>query len=101
MVYAQKDASSEEAKLMRKKGGRWLAVLRNAVGLTQKDLANILDLDFYTFISQLENGVGRIPPNLLIRYANAVGVDPRVFALRVVKFYDPHLHEALTYNSPA
>jgi transcriptional regulator with XRE-family HTH domain len=98
-MYAQKDASSAEARDLRKRGGRWLKDLRTQAGLTQRELAVALDLQYYTFISQLESGVGRVPPNLIIPYAKAVGANPREFALQMVRYYDPFLFQALTYGS--
>ena len=36
--------------------GTWLKELRLNRGLSQRDLAAQLNLEYYTFISQLENG---------------------------------------------
>ena len=40
--------------------GVWLRSLREERGLSQRQLANQLSLDYYTFISQLETGRGKI-----------------------------------------
>ena len=98
MVYLQRDASSEHSKTLRKKAGEYLADLREGAELTQRELAEALSLDYYTFISQLENGQGRLPPNLIIPFAEVVGADPKDVAWEIVKFYDPHLYQALTYE---
>ncbi len=55
----------------------------------------MLDLEYYTFISQLENGRGRVPTNKYRDYARAVGVDEKVFVKKLLMFYDPISYEIL------
>ena len=86
-----KDASIK----LRKQGGAYLKKLRNSSGLTQRDLAEKTGFKYYTFISQIENGSGRIPPNQYASYAKAVGVDLAEFVKDMLKFYDPYTHKAL------
>ena len=61
---------------LRKELGLWLKQKREDAGLNQRDLANLLDLDFYTFISQLETGRGRIPSGRYEAWANAARARP-------------------------
>lgn len=83
----------EDARELRLAMGRWLRDLREGRGLTQRDLANILSLDYYTFVSQLENGRGRIPPHRYIEWATALGVAPQVFVKTLLSYTEP-----LTYR---
>ena len=62
MVHTAYDASSEQSKRLRKVAGKYLAQLRKDADLTQRLLADAVGLDYYTFISQLECGAGRVPP---------------------------------------
>ncbi|NBC32814.1 MAG: helix-turn-helix domain-containing protein, partial [Alphaproteobacteria bacterium] len=71
---AQRDAAgkSEAGKALRWRLGRWLKQQREAAGLTQADLAERLGLRYYSFISQVEGGYGRIPQALYIAWADAL-----------------------------
>ena len=99
-MFAQLDRSSDKAKALRKKGGAWLKKARLAAKLTQKQLADQLGLPYYTFVSQIEGGYGRIPPNLYEAYARALGIDAKEFARAMVMFYDPFTYKAL-FGAPA
>jgi transcriptional regulator with XRE-family HTH domain len=67
--------------------------------MSQRDLANALDLDYYTFISQLENGRGRIPPQRYVDWAEALGQEPRSFVKTLLSFYDPITYGILFEDS--
>lgn len=94
-MHIQYDKSTKEARILRAEGGDYIKQLRLEAGLTQKQLSEALNLKYYTFISQLENGQGRLPPNLYVKTAKALGVDVREFALQMLSFYDPHTHAAI------
>ena len=66
--------SEKEVQESRKSGGEWLRDLRQKSGLSQRQLAQKVSVDYYTFISQLENGRGRIPPDRYQDWAEALGV---------------------------
>jgi transcriptional regulator with XRE-family HTH domain len=87
--------AAPEAKLLRKQAGAWLKVLRNQAGLSQVELADRLGLKYYTFISQVENGFGRVPTEAMEGWAKALGETPASFARRLLEFYDPELHRLL------
>ena len=53
--------SSKITKELRGQAGSWLRELREKRGLSQRQLANKVSAEYYTFISQLETGRGRIP----------------------------------------
>jgi len=63
--------------------------------MTQRELAERVGLRYYTFVSQIEGGHGRIPPDQYESWADALGMDHRDFASELVKYYDPCLHKML------
>jgi transcriptional regulator with XRE-family HTH domain len=72
-----------------------LKELRGRAGLSQIELAESLGFKYYTFISQVENGFGRVPTESLERWARALGIDPSSFARELLSYYDPELHRLL------
>lgn len=87
--------SPPEAKRLRKEAGSWLKGLRKAAGLSQAELSQRLGYAYYTFVSQVENGFGRVPSESMERWAAALGVPSRDFARELLKHYDPELHRLL------
>jgi transcriptional regulator with XRE-family HTH domain len=87
-----------EAKQLRKQAGTWLKDLRAQAGLSQVELAQRLGLKYYTFISQVENGFGRVPTESMEGWATALGVDASDFARELLSYYDPELHRLLFGN---
>jgi transcriptional regulator with XRE-family HTH domain len=87
--------ATPEAKKLRKEAGNWLRELRQRTGLSQIELAARLDLKYYTFVSQIETGYGRVPTEIMAAWAEALGVKPAEFARRLLSFYDPHLYRLL------
>jgi transcriptional regulator with XRE-family HTH domain len=87
-------------KERRKEAGAWLRGLRERAGLTQMDLAIRLGFKYYAFVSQVETGFTRLPPQKVGAWANAVGADPPVFARRLLSFYEPELHRVLYEDKP-
>ena len=90
-----KEISKEAGKKLRKQGGKYLKKLRNAAGLTQREVAEAAGFKYYTFISQIENGAGRIPPALYADYSKSVGADLAEFVKDMLKFYDPYTYHCL------
>jgi len=84
-----------QSKRLRKQAGTWLKELRGRVDLSQIELARILGFKYYTFISQVENGFGRVPTESMEAWARALGVDPSDFARELLAYYDPELHRLL------
>src|SRR3954469_9655238 len=91
-------STTSEAKRLRKDAGAWLKELRTTAGLSQIELAARLGLKYYTFISQVENGFGRVPSDNIEEWALALGLAPAVFARRLLSYYDPQLYRALFGN---
>ncbi|MEE7449968.1 transcriptional regulator [Methylobacterium radiotolerans] len=101
-MYAhQQRLDSEEVLELRREGGRYLKELREARGLSQRQLAALVGAEYYTFISQLETGRGRIPPDRYRAWAEALEIEPRAFVRNVMRFYDPITHEILFGDSSA
>jgi transcriptional regulator with XRE-family HTH domain len=80
---------------LRAQGGRWLRELREKRGMTQHQLAQKVGAEYRTFISQLEQGRGRIPPDSYLVWAEALGLEPREFVRTLMSFYDPVTHNVL------
>lgn len=85
----------EELREQRMALGLWLKQLREEAGLSQRELADRLSLDYYTFISQLENGRGRIPVHRYGEWAEALGQEPRIFVKTLLSHYEPITYEIL------
>jgi len=84
-----------DVKQLRQDAGRWLKQLREARGITQRELAQLVGLNFYTFISQLESGRGRIPPDRYRVWAEALCVEPQEFVRELLRYYDPITYQYL------
>jgi len=76
----------------------WLKELREKRGLSQRQLAQLVGADYYTFISQLETGRGRIPPDRYLQWAEALDIEPTVFVRTLMRFYDPVTYGILFAN---
>ena len=83
---------------LRRQAGRWLKQLREEAGLSQRQLAMKVGSDYYTFISQLESGRGRIPPDKYLVWAEALNLDARGFVKEIMHFYDPVTFDILFGN---
>src|SRR5262245_3962655 len=81
--------SSKLTQKLRQEAGRWLRELREKRGLLQRDLHQKVGAEYYTFISQLEHGRGRIPPDRYLVWAQALGVARREFVQGLMSYYDP------------
>jgi transcriptional regulator with XRE-family HTH domain len=81
--------ATEGVQELRREGGRWLRKCREEAGLSQRELAQLVGAEYYTFISQLETGRGRIPPDRYHIWAEALKIPPKDFVQSVLRFYDP------------
>ena len=87
--------AAPDSKRLRRDAGAWLKELRGRAGLSQIQLAELLGLKYYTFISQVENGFGRVPTESMEAWAVALKTDPSEFARKLVSYYDPELYRLL------
>ena len=61
--------------------------------VVQRELADRVNMEYYTFISQIEAGRGRVPADRMRDWAIALEVEPREFAVALLRFYDPHTYD--------
>jgi transcriptional regulator with XRE-family HTH domain len=94
-THPQQGLDQDEVLRLRQEAGRWLRTLREAQGLSQRDLAKAVGIEYYTFISQIESGRGRVPPAQTRAWAAALRISPRDLAINLMKFYDPLSHELI------
>jgi transcriptional regulator with XRE-family HTH domain len=87
--------ASADVQELRREGGRWLKDQRERAGLSQRQLADQVGAEYYTFISQLETGRGRIPPDRYVMWAKALNISPREFVRAIMRFYDPITYDIL------
>ena len=92
--------STKLTKKLRNQAGFWLRELREKRGLSQRELAKKVGAEYYTFISQLENGRGRIPPDRYLVWAGALGVEPRAFVRTLMSYYDPVTYKIIFGDEP-
>ena len=97
VARSAREAASRDTDAVnpKKQAGSWLREQRQKAGLSQMDLANRLGFKYYTFISQIENGYGRVPSQSMADWAKAVGVRPEQFARVLLGYYDPALYHVL------
>jgi len=87
----------EEAEMaeLRREAGAWLRRLREARGFTQRQLAERVGIDYYTFVSQIEAGRGRIPAERYRKWADALDIEPKAFVRNLLHFYEPATYQIL------
>lgn len=85
---------------LRRSAGAWLKELREKRGLSQRQLAKLVGAEYYTFISQLETGRGRIPPDRYRQWAEALQVNPTDFVRTLLQYYDPVTYSILFGELP-
>ena len=88
-AHPQQAKNSDSIQTLRREVGKWLRLKREAAGLSQRQLADAVGIEYYTFISQLESGRGRVPPDRYEVFARAFHVEPKDFALTMMRYNDP------------
>ncbi len=95
-MYAHPQQSGHhDVQGLRREAGRWLKELRENQGLSQRELAAQVGVEYYTFVSQLEVGRGRIPPDRYELWAKALGMDAADFVKHLMQYYDPETYRLL------
>lgn len=84
-----------QTKILRQQAGRWLKDAREHAGLTQAELADQVGLRYYTFVSQVESGLGRLPIETQGAWADALGLEAGEFARTLLRYYEPELYRLL------
>ena len=87
--------SSNEVIDLRREAGQWLKHLREKRGFSQRKMADCVGAQYYTFVSQIEAGRGRIPPDRYEAWAEALGVEPKFFVRTLLRYYDPVTYKIL------
>lgn len=88
-AHQQHGKDQDNVQNLRREAGKWLRAKRETAGLSQRMLAEAVGIEYYTFISQLESGRGRVPPDRYEVFAHALGVEPKEFALIMMRYNDP------------
>src|SRR5262245_56997287 len=88
-MYNSQRRSTKLTRQLRNQSGAWLCELRKKRGLSQRELAKRVGAGYYTVISQLEAGWGRIPADRYQVWADALGVEPREFVRTLMSYSDP------------
>ncbi|GHA18362.1 hypothetical protein GCM10007989_12070 [Devosia pacifica] len=94
-AHPQHGVDPNEVQALRRLAGRWLRDKREAARFSQRELAERLGFERYAFISQIEAGRGRVPPDRYEDYARALGVNARELARTMLRYYDPVTHRLL------
>ena len=89
-----------DGEKLRKEAGAYIKQLRIERNLTQRELAQLVGLDYYTVVSQVEVGKASVPSHQLEGWASALGVDLRKFARKLLECYNPHTAAALFGDHP-
>jgi transcriptional regulator with XRE-family HTH domain len=92
--------SAKRTRQLRRQAGLWLRDLREKRGLSQRELARIVGVKFYTFISQIEHGRGGIPPDRYLVWAAALQVEPREFVQGLMSYYHPMMYDVIFGEVP-
>jgi transcriptional regulator with XRE-family HTH domain len=95
MYTNQQKRTDKLTQELRQQAGAWLRKLREAAGLSQRELAAAVGAEYYTFISQLETGRGRVPPDKYRLWAKALGVSDYDFVKELMQYYDPVTYRIL------
>jgi transcriptional regulator with XRE-family HTH domain len=87
--------SSNDVLALRREAGRWLKDFRERRGLSQRAIAERVGAEYYTFISQIEAGCGRIPTDRYAAWADALNVEPKFLVQTLLRCYDPVTYKIL------
>ncbi|KAB1070027.1 helix-turn-helix domain-containing protein [Methylobacterium planeticum] len=93
--------SSPETQELRREAGKLVKHLREQAGHSQRSLSAEIGSLPYTFVSQIETGRSRVPPDQIPVWADAFGIDARRFLLMIMRFYDPETFAVLFEEEPS
>jgi transcriptional regulator with XRE-family HTH domain len=95
MGRSMSDKHIKPLKELRRDAGKYIKKIREDKNLSQLDLSKALGYDYYSFISQIENGTSRVPPEGMRDWARNLGVPYNMFAKTLLRFYEPYFFEAM------
>lgn len=88
-------------RFLRKEAGKWLRKCREALGLSQRELAEKVGIEYYSFISQIEMGTGRLPIERYEAYSQALQIPAREFTLTMLAYNEPTVYRLLQIDEVA
>jgi transcriptional regulator with XRE-family HTH domain len=88
------------SKIMRRRFGSKVQLMRESVGKTQRDMAEALNLDYYTMVSQIERGVSKIPVQDVAKWAELLQQPLRDFTVLYMYWNEPALYTGLFGTDP-
>jgi transcriptional regulator with XRE-family HTH domain len=91
-------AATFRAHELRREGGKWLKEKREQANLSQRQLAAKVGAEYYTLISQLETGRGRVASDQYLVWSEVLGVPREEFVRAMLRFYDPVTYDILFSN---
>ena len=74
----------ERLKSARVGAGAYIKAMRLQSKLSQRELAEKLNLPLYSFVSMIETGTTYVRPQALAAWAEALGVDPQEFERKLL-----------------
>ena len=86
--------SNDIVKRLQLELGAYLKELREATGMTQKQVSQIVGTTD-NHISDIENGIRKISPERYEQFAKVYGVDRVEFGKRILLHYDPFTYKLL------
>lgn len=95
LIRAPETSEPTEEALRTVAAGAWLKGLREARGLSQRDLAAALEMKHYARISQMESGKIHLQPHLFEQAARALGQEPKAFVIKLLSYYAPETFSIL------
>jgi transcriptional regulator with XRE-family HTH domain len=90
IVPGQHDVGAEYRRVI----GSWIKGLRVQADLTQKQLAELMDVR-ETAISAIETGRNTIPPERYEQLANLLNVPAQKFAVHILRYDNPWLFKMI------
>src|SRR3954468_5327280 len=92
--------SAPETQELRREAGKLLKHLREKAGHSQRSFSAEIESPSYTFVSQIETGRSRVPPNQIRVWANAYDIEARSFLQMIMRYYDPESFAVLFEQEP-
>lgn len=95
MAFASYTPKGELAKMLRKRAGKYIKERREDLKMTQVQLADRVGIKYFTFVSQVERGDTRVPPESLHKWAAALDLPIAEFSKKLLSYYDPYTYAAI------
>lgn len=93
-------AITNTGRIMRKRFGAYMKERREEIGLTQLDVAALVDYGYPAMVSQIERGGSSLPPHDLRLWAEVLRLEPATLAQKWLYFNEPDVYHALYGKDP-